>query len=294
MTLQLTNALPNRAEEETKILNEFLKSFSDENEIRNLFIHKNEKIMDFLPEKNQGFAFRRISFTQEMLQDYRDKVNFISSFRLQPYRSYFQKSEIIEKIGITGENSIDQILDWKNTKNKCYLSLLKKLREMGLLQDLKVINLKGGRFEVKVKTIDHGVWASLPDVGYGISQFLPIIVADLQLSNESTLIVSQPEIHLHPSAQAQLGTYFVNEMKRNEKRYILETHSEYLINRLRLAIVRSEIKPEDVSLYYFENSNEGTIIHKIILTKNGQILNAPKGFFETYMLDIMNIAMSAN
>ena len=134
----------------------------------------------------------------------------------------------------------------------------------------------------------------MADVGFGISQFLPIIVADLQLSYKSTLIMSQPEIHLHPSVQANLGNYLVKQVKEKEKSYIVETHSEYLLNRMRLLIVQGEIQPEDVAVYYFENSiKNGSVAHRIEFTKQGQILNAPKGFFDTYMIDTMDIALNA-
>ena len=154
--------------------------------------------------------------------------------------------------------------------------------------------MSGGRFEIRVKVKNKSKWESLPDVGFGISQFLPIIVADLQLSNNSTLIMSQPEIHLHPSVQANLSDYLVKQVKERNKNYIVETHSEYLLNRMRLLIVKGEIQSEDVAVYYFENSiKDGSVAHRIEFTKDGQILNAPKGFFETYMIDTMDIALNA-
>ena len=87
-------------------------------------------------------------------------------------------------------------------------------------------------------------FASLTDVGFGISQFLPVIVSDLQLSNNSCLAVSQPEIHLHPKIQATFGQYLANQVNSTEKQYIVETHSEYLINRIRLLLVTGELKSE--------------------------------------------------
>jgi predicted ATPase len=109
----------------------------------------------------------------------------------------------------------------------------------------------------------------------------------------STLIVAQPEIHLHPNVQAKLSDYFVRKVKNQNKRYIIETHSEYLLNRLRLLIVKGEIAADDVAVYYFENSKKGTSKHTIEFTKDGQIKNAPKGFFDTYMMDVMDIALQA-
>ncbi|GBO56468.1 hypothetical protein APA_4804 [Pseudanabaena sp. lw0831] len=219
--------------------------------------------------------------------------NFISSFRSHPDRTYYQ-SLATDKVDKFGGGYIDQILEWNDNVADELYELVSILRALKILHDIKLQRLSGGRFELKVKVKGKSKWASLADVGFGISQFLPIIVADLQLSDDSTLIMSQPEIHLHPSVQANLGNYLVKQVKERNKNYIVETHSEYLLNRMRLLIVTGEIKPEDVAVYYFENSiKDGSIAHRIEFTKDGQILNAPKGFFETYMIDTMDIALNA-
>lgn len=227
------------------------------------------------------------------LQSIEKNMNFISSFRLQPERTYYQKSRGDEKVGKYGENYIDQILEWERQKSNEFGELNSILRDLNLLYSIKSKQLLGGRFELRVKMQSKGVWALLADVGFGISQFLPIIVADLQLGADSTLFLAQPEIHLHPSVQAALGDYLVKQVNKKAKRYIVETHSEYLLNRIRLAVVKGHLKPSDLSIYYFENSVAGTQTYEIKFTKDGQIQGAPKSFFETYMMDVMNIALNA-
>ena len=219
--------------------------------------------------------------------------NFISAFRSQPERTYYQ-SLSSNKVDKFGGGYIYQILDWGDNQSEELFDLISILKDLKMLYDIKSHKLSGGRFDIKVKIKSRGKWESLADVGFGISQFLPIIVADLQLLDSSTLIMSQPEIHLHPSVQANLGDYLVKQVKNENKNYIVETHSEYLLNRIRLLIVKGKIQPEDVAVYYFENSiKDGSIAHRLEFTKNGQILNAPKGFFETYMIDTMDIAFNA-
>jgi predicted ATPase len=228
-----------------------------------------------------------------MYDDLKEQFNLISSFRLNPERTYYQ-SIVSNKVDKYGSGYIDQILDWSNQEAEELYELVTILKDLGMLYDIKPHRLSGGRFEIKVKVKSKSKWDSLADVGFGISQFLPIIVADLQLSDESTLIMSQPEIHLHPSVQANLGNYLVKQVKEKDKNYIVETHSEYLLNRIRLLIVQEEIQPEDVAVYYFENSiKNGSVAHRIEFTKQGQILNAPQGFFDTYMIDTMDIALNA-
>lgn len=225
-------------------------------------------------------------------------TTFLSSFRLAPERTYYQIAQIA-RVDKYGQGYIDQILEWEIKNAKEFNELTSILKELELLQAIKSNQLEGGRFELKLKTHNSNFWASLSDVGFGISQILPIIVADLQidsshyLHDESTLIAEQPEIHLHPSIQAALGDYFTTQATEKNKRYIIETHSEYLLNRIRLNIVKGKLQPEDVAVYYFENSPQGSQTHRIEFTKDGQIHNAPDGFFDTYMVDTMDIAMYA-
>ena len=222
-----------------------------------------------------------------------DALNFIGPFRYEPERTYYQKTKADEKVGRAGEGYIDQISEWENQKAGEFKKLKSVLRNLGLLNAIKARPLRGGRFELSVKIRPRGVWASLADVGFGISQFLPAVVADLQLSDTSTLLLAQPEIHLHPSVQASLANYFVRQTRETGKQYIVETHSEYLLNRIRLAIVKQEIDPSAVSVYYFENSATGSVTYPIEFTRDGQIKNAPQRFFDTYMLDTMDIALYA-
>ena len=247
--------------------------------------------IDELQEYNNGFFWEDIS--DKIYDVLKQQFNFISSFRLHPERTYYQ-SLASNKVDKSGGGYIDQILDWSDNQSEGLYALVSILKYLGILYDIKPHRLSGGRFDIKVKVKSRSKWESLADVGFGISQFLPIIVADLQLSNESTLIMSQPEIHLHPSVQANLAGYLVGQVIETNKNYIVETHSEYLLNRMRLLIVQGEIQPEDVAVYYFENSiKNGSVAHRIEFTKQGQILNAPKGFFDTYMIDTMDIALNA-
>lgn len=245
-------------------------------------------------EANNFGAWFLVDSHFDTLSDGDKRLNFIGSFRLQPERAYYQRAVLQNKVGVFGENHIEQISEWETRRSPEFDELKSILRGMNLMRTMRSRKLRGGRFEYRVQVASRGTWASLPDVGFGISQFLPVVVADLQLPRRSTLMVAQPEIHLHPSAQAAMADYFVNQVKERENQYILETHSEYLLNRVRLAIVKGEIDPSDVSVYYFENSTDGSIVHQVEFTLDGQIKNAPEGFFKTYMMDVMNIALNAS
>jgi predicted ATPase len=151
--------------------------------------------------------------------------------------------------------------------------------------------MAGGRFELLVKPPNSNVKASIVDVGFGVSQFIPIIIADLQLGKDSTLMISQPEIHLHPSIQAKFANYIQKKIQEG-KRYIIETHSEYFLNRIRYLIVNGKLDTKDIKVQYFWK-NRTFAINEIEFTKKGEIKNAPQDFFDTYQIDILNIALES-
>lgn len=219
--------------------------------------------------------------------------NYIGSFRQPPERTYYQKAKAQSKVDTDGAGYIDQIIEWEETDPEKLAELAKIMSELELFKEIKSNKFKGGRFELAVKTQANSELAALTDVGFGISQFLPIIVADLQLDDNSCLALSQPEIHLHPKIQALFGNFLANQIKRTQKQYIVETHSEYLLNRIRLLLVKGELKPEDVRVYYFENDGIKTTTHKVEFATDGQIKGAPQGFFDTYAIDVLDIAMNS-
>lgn len=251
-----------------------------------------DSITGVLTKSNMQFAEYALTPIERSIQDFDSRFNYISSFRMKPERTYTQRSQSAS-VKPDGENTIDQVFQWKAMKSPKFKELIKELRNLQLINTLTINKFRGGRYEVRVRTKLLGAWASLVDVGFGISQFLPVIVADLQLPKGSTLMVDQPEIHLHPSAQAQLADYFVRQIKTKNKNYFIETHSEYILNRLRAAIVKGLISPSAVRVFYFENHGDDVDIYQVKFTKDGRILKAPKGFFDTYMIDVMDIALSA-
>jgi len=129
---------------------------------------------------------------------------------------------------------------------------------------------------------------TIADVGFGVSQVLPLLVADAALPAGGVLLVNQPEIHLHPSSQALLANYFAERIDRRQ--YILETHSEYLINRLRLLVANGTLSEDDVKIYYCGGGAAG--VQEVRVRKTGVLEGMPKDFFTTYSSDTFKLAMS--
>ncbi|KAF9658280.1 DUF3696 domain-containing protein [Tenacibaculum sp. ZH5_bin.1] len=277
-----------------KSADEILKRYSNQkNEIEFKFTNISE-LEGVVKSKGNFYLDTTLSTISKVFTTFDDGTNYISSFRLYPERTYYETSKLNLKVGKFGENYEDQIIAWEGKNDPKYKELLSTMKEIGLFYEIKTKRLDGGRFEILIRNKKDGIWSALSDVGFGISQFLPIIVADLQLGKKSTLFIAQPEIHLHPKIQAQFADYIISQIKNSEKRYVIETHSEYLINRLRLAVTEEKISENQVNTYYIENNGQKTKKYELNFLKNGQIKGAPKGFFDTYMLDVMNIAISAN
>ena len=112
--------------------------------------------------------------------------------------------------------------------------------------------------ELKVRVATEGVAQDLTHVGVGVSQVLPILVMSLLAEEDTTLIFEQPELHLHPKVQTLLGDFFLS-MALLGKQCIVETHSEYLINRLRFRAASAPLEQsisDVMKIYLVEKSEE--------------------------------------
>lgn len=235
-----------------------------------------------------SFVARRIAELPLALQD---DLIFISSFRLAPRRTYYEVAKANLAVGRHGENYVEQIAQWTSANAQQLDHLRNDLGELGILSALEIGRLGAGRMELRGRPKPNARMTNLTDLGFGTSQVLPVLVAVNQLHTGSVFVVAQPETHLHPEAQARLASYFVRLAKTRGITFIVETHSEYLINRLRRLVANGEIEEDDVSVAHVENMGREAQVHPVELRADGQIVGAPKDFFETHMMDVMKLAM---
>lgn len=97
------------------------------------------------------------------------------------------------------------------------------------------------------------------------------------------LLLQQPEVHLHPKAQAAIGTFFADLVATQKRHFVIETHSDYLLDRVRQAVANKTITPEDVSILYLEPHAHTTVIHQLNIDVNGNLQNTPLGYREFFM-----------
>jgi len=170
-------------------------------------------------------------------------------------------------------------------------------RVTGLFDEIRIFHLgKNNSEPYQVHVKKHGgklkgPWRNLVDVGYGVSQFLQIAIHLWYRDNTPLYLWQQPEIHLHPSAQAGLGSLLCHTAKWT-KQFIVETHSEYLVDRVRMDIRDGigNLNPEDVSILFFEPNGLDVTIHSLGINKQGDIFGfdgeVPKSYGSFFMSEM--------
>jgi predicted ATPase len=133
-------------------------------------------------------------------------------------------------------------------------------------------------WQVKIRTRRKSSEVPLTDVGFGVSQVLPVVTLLYYVPEGSTVILEQPEIHLHPLAQAGLADLIINVAMHRNVQIILESHSEHLLLRLQRRIAEEKIKADDVKLYFCDCSKGYSEIKRLRLDLFGNIENWPDRF----------------
>lgn len=131
----------------------------------------------------------------------------------------------------------------------------------------------------------EGQWVRAPNMGFGISYALPIVIAGLTAARGGLLIVENPEAHLHPAGQSRMGV-FLAWLASKGVQVVVETHSDHVLNGIRRAIGENTLlSPEDAVVQFFDSAD--TTIQELHFTACGGVSHWPKGFFDQYQIDIM-------
>jgi predicted ATPase len=232
-----------------------------------------------------------------------NRIFYIGPFRRTPERSYRYKENAVNYVGHDGEFApvilaqdrrlggtlTQRVSEWL----KCHLNF-----------SLEIEDLRGGVIDSKtdlfrIMITDHVTQAknNIIDVGHGLSQLIPIVVQTFMGYSKldkyprlrsfpfNLTAIEQPELHLHPAAQSCLLDLFLAGIENNDndskKSFLIETHSEHMLIRLRRYIVEGKININDVAIYYTEKSSSGTNnVRRLEIDEFGNIENWPEGFFE--------------
>ncbi len=237
-------------------------------------------------------------------------VFYLGPMREKPARLYKWTGTEPESVGNAGEDTIPALLAAKKRRiglghkrpTKPFEEIIaSKLKEMGLIDEFKVKRIAEGRheYDVKVRTKGSKDYVDLPDVGFGISQVLPVLVQCFYAPKNSVIIMEQPEIHLHPSAQAALADVFIDVI--NSKEYgenrniqlIVETHSEHFLRRLQKRIAEDNVSKDKVSAYFANVAAYPPKLEELKIDLFGNVLNWPENFFGDVAGDIADQTVAA-
>jgi predicted ATPase len=253
---------------------------NDSNEILSLFEPTNTIFNTFKDLREQGdnifspktsIVVQLFNYVQNDLKHEfsDDNINYVSPLRAHPKRYYMlDKAKLNLTLDTLDGDAIAEVLKDDSVLKTKVNNWLKKFGVQVSVEEFKeVIN------HLKVK--QNNLNLDITDVGFGISQILPVIIQGFLTSDNSTTIIEQPEIHLHPKMQADLADLFIDIVKNaSTKKLIIETHSEYLLKRLRRRISEGKIDPNKVAICLIDPQNDS------MGAKINELKIENKGFFE--------------
>lgn len=245
---------------------------------------------------DEVFAYyQNVGFLSEFalqLEKLFNRMYYLGPLREYPHRSYKWSGEVVRDVGQRGELAVPAMLASGEAKHiiqrgrgrrnqtveECVAEWLKK---MGLIHSFRLQPIAENRkdYELRVQKTPQSSEVLITDVGFGISQILPILVLCYYVPKNSILILEQPEIHLHPAVQYILADVFIDAVKTRNVQIILESHSEHLLLRLQRRIAEEQFSAQDAALYFTEYRDDQSRLTPLELDLFGNITNWPKDFF---------------
>ncbi len=237
---------------------------------------------------NSGF----LSDLELAFQEQLEQIYYLGPLRANPERTYTWSGAQPSDMGQAGEQAIHAILSSRDKgetisrgRGRSRVTLeayvAEWLQKLGLIAEFRVEPIAEGSqlFQVKVRKVKGGTESLITDVGFGVSQILPVIVLCFYVPEGSTVILEQPEIHLHPAVQANLADVLIDAYRKRGVQIIVESHSEHLLRRLQRRIAEEKLSSEEVGLYFCEAGAKGSTLTTLDLNAFGNITNWPEDFF---------------
>ena len=226
-------------------------------------------------------------------EDLFSRVHHLGPLRRDPQHGYHWSSRHPKDVGQHGENMIDSLLSGRVRLLSIEEQIMKWLQRLELIDSytLNPTSDSDQNYELLVKQYEDGTEVGFTDVGFGVSQILPVLTLCYYVPEGSILILEQPEAHLHPKAQSELADVLIDVVKNRNVQIILESHSEHLLLRLMRRIAEYGISDEGISadqtaFHFCEIDNGNSKAKQLEVDEYGNISNWPKDFFGDEMGDV--------
>lgn len=256
---------------------------------------------DYRPQRSFAFAPAAIAELGERGETIKDvgpalldelgKIIYLGPVRRLAQRDYVWAGRMPAHIGDDGARAVDALIasgvaiqQARRAKRPdppeglLFQQTINWLKAMDLADDLDVRAL-GGSARRELLVSYQGESSNLKDVGVGVSQVLPVIVAALFAEPGHIVIIEEPEGHLHPLAQSVLANLFANVSRERGVQFIVETHSEHLFRRMQTLIAQSEVSVDDCAMYFVEREGKSANLKPLRVEVGGRIREWPPKFF---------------
>jgi predicted ATPase len=252
--------------------------------------------------QNMGFA----SVFGLALEEAMSQVYYLGPLREYPHRSYIWTGEPPRDVGRRGELAVPALLaaqernllinrGYRKRRQRLDERVAQWLRELGLIDSFEMKALAPNRkeYEVRVRRTAGAPTVLITDVGFGVSQILPVLTLCYYAPEGSTLLLEQPEIHLHPSVQAGLADVFIDACRTRNIQILIESHSEHLLRRLQRRIAEEVLPANDAAFYFVQMQQAASHLHQLDVDMFGNIRNWPQDFFGDEMGDLIAMTEAA-
>lgn len=208
-------------------------------------------------------------------------IRYLGPLREYPRRHYAWQGKHSPSVGQHGEDMVTALFSGRIQLRSLDEHIPKWLQRLDLIDSYRLnpISTTEGDYEFLVRKYKGGPEVRLTDVGFGVSQVLPVLVLCYYVPEGSILILEQPEAHLHPKVQSELADLLIEVVKNRGLQIILESHSEHLILRLMRRIAEEQISADDTAFYFCEMNEGVSEIERLNVDDYGNITNWPQNFF---------------
>jgi len=223
---------------------------------------------------------------------FNNELAWLAPVRSKPKRTYDAYKSDYSPEGDHTPYLIKRILD-KESSAKDFKKFSEEIgKESGLFEGISVKQYgRGATSPFELDVIINNKPLSVCSVGYGVSQSLPVFVELFSRAKNTWFAIQQPEVHLHPKAQAALGSVFFSLASSEGKKFFIETHSDYAIDRFRISYRKSKeaTKPE-AQILYFERKGNGNTIYQLEIGPDGELpSDQPEGYRSFFVKEEMQL-----